>query len=59
MGVEKSALVDAAEIIVVAIMVVLVVLLVLRPMVAKIMNADMEKRPMSMDEILQNDLLAA
>ena len=59
MGVEKSSLVDAAEIIVVAIMVVLVVLLVLRPMVAKIMNADMEKRPMSMDEILQNDLLAA
>lgn len=59
MGVEKSALVDAAEIIVVAIMVVLVVLLVLQPMVSKIMNADLGKRSMSMDEILQNDLLAA
>ncbi len=59
MGVEKSSLVDAAEIIVVAIMVVLVVLMVLRPMVAKIMSADLDNRQMSMDEILQNDLLAA
>lgn len=60
MGVEKSALVDAAEIIVVAIMVVLVVLLVLRPMVSSIMSADLSnKNSMSMDEILQNDLLAA
>ncbi len=59
MGVEKSSLVDAAEIIVVAIMVVLVVLLVLQPMVSKIMSADLSRKSMSMDEILQNDLLAA
>lgn len=59
MGIEKSALVDAGEIIVIAIMVVLVVLLVLQPMVTKLMSAEMPGRNSGLDDMLQQDLLAA
>lgn len=59
MGIEKSALVDAGEIIVVSIMVVLVVLLVLQPMVTKLMNVEMPKQQLGLDDMLQQDLLAA
>lgn len=53
-GVEKSALLDAAEIIVVSIMVVLVVLMVLRPMVGKLMTVDLRQ---TNDDLLNADLL--
>ncbi len=57
-GFQKSDLIDAAEVIIVAIMVILVVLLVLQPMVGKLMNADLGGRS-DMDSTLQHDLLAA
>ncbi|MGH1378191.1 MAG: flagellar basal-body MS-ring/collar protein FliF [Alphaproteobacteria bacterium] len=57
-GFEKSDLIDAAEIMVVAIMVILVVLLILQPMVTKLMNVDLASRP-GLDDMLQHDLLAA
>ena len=55
-GFEKSDLIDAAEVIVVAIMVVLVVLLVLQPMVTRLMAIE-ARAPL--DDTLQNDLLPA
>ena len=57
-GFEKSDLIDAAEIMVVAIMVILVVLLILQPMVTKLMNVELSSRP-GLDDMLQHDLLAA
>ena len=59
LGFEKADLIDAAEILVVAIMVILVILLVLQPMVTKILNAEMPGRATSLDDLLQHDLLAA
>jgi len=58
-GFEKSDLIDAAEILVVSIMVILVVLLVLQPMVSKLMNVEMARQPESLDDLLQQELLAA
>lgn len=58
-GFEKSDLIDAAEILVVAIMVILVVLLVLQPMVTKLMNAESASGRQGLDNMLQHDLLAA
>ncbi len=57
-GFHKSDLIDAAEIIVVAVMVILVVLLVLQPMVTKLINIEMPARS-ELDDTLQHDLLAA
>jgi len=57
-GFEKSDLIDAAEIMVVAIMVILVVLLILQPMVTKLMNVELSPRA-GLDDMLQHDLLAA
>ncbi|PCI99716.1 MAG: flagellar M-ring protein FliF [Alphaproteobacteria bacterium] len=57
-GFEKSDLIDAAEIMVVAIMVILVVLLVLQPMVTKLMSVDLSPNT-GLDDMLQHDLLAA
>ncbi len=57
-GFEKADLVDAAEILIVAVMVILVVLLVLQPMVTKLMSAEMPSRT-GLDDLLQHDLLAA
>ncbi|PCJ97549.1 MAG: flagellar M-ring protein FliF [Zetaproteobacteria bacterium] len=57
-GFEKSDLIDAAEIMVVAIMVILVVLLVLQPMVTKLMNIELSPK-VGLDDMLQHDLLAA
>lgn len=54
-GFEKSDLIDAAEIIVVSIMVVLVVLLVLQPMVGKLMSVEL--RQPSADDLMNADLL--
>ncbi len=54
-GFEKSDLLDAAEIITVAIMIILVVLLILQPMVGRLLAADGP----SLDEALESDLLAA
>lgn len=56
LGFEKGQLIDAAEFIVVGIMIVLVVVLVLQPMVTKLMS--MEPPKSAMDEILQAELLA-
>lgn len=53
-GFEKSDLVNAAEVIVVSIMVVLVVLLVLQPMVSKLMSVDLRQ---AADDLLNADLL--
>ncbi len=59
-GFEKSDLIDAAEMLIVAIMLVLVVVLVLQPMVSKLMNAESLNKPaMGLDDLLQHDLLAA
>ncbi len=59
-GFEKSDLIDAAEMLVVGIMLVLVVVLVLQPMVTKLMNAEALNKPAAgLDELLQHDLLAA
>ena len=58
-GFEKTSLIDAAEIIVIAIMVILVVLLVLQPMVGKLMTMEMPKPALGLDDILQQDLLSA
>lgn len=59
-GFEKSDLIDAAEMLVVGIMLILVVLLVLQPMVTKLVNAESLNRPVTgLDELLQHDLLAA
>lgn len=58
-GVEKSRLIDAAEMIVVGIMLILVVLLVLQPMVTKLLNSENLKSGVGLDELLQHDLLAA
>lgn len=55
LGFEKSALLDTAEIMIVAIMIVLVVLLILQPMVSRLLAA--ESKPI--DEDLEADLLAA
>lgn len=57
-GFQKSDLIDAAEIFVVAVMVILVVLLVLQPMVTKLINIEMPARQ-DLDDTLQHDLLAA
>lgn len=57
-GFQKSDLIDAGEIVVVAIMVILVVLLVLQPMVTKLINIEMPARA-SLDDTLQHDLLAS
>ena len=60
LGFDKSDLIDAAEIIIVAIMVVLVALLVLKPMVTKLINIEMPTANRELlDETLQHDLLAA
>lgn len=53
-GFQKSDLIDAAEIVIVAIMVVLVVLLVLQPMVGKLMAVDLRQ---PQDDLLTADLL--
>ena len=59
MGFPKADLIDAAEFIIVAVMIILVVLLVLQPMVGKLMSvADADSRG-GMDLALQHDLLAA
>ncbi len=58
-GFEKSSLIDATEIIVIAFMVILVVLLVLQPMVGKLMSMEMPKPSIGMDDILQQELLSA
>ncbi len=55
-GFEKGQILDAAELVVVGIMIVLVVVLVLQPMVGKLMS--MEPPKSAMDEILQAELLA-
>jgi flagellar M-ring protein FliF len=52
-GFEKSDLLDAAEIIVVAIMVILVILLVLQPMLARILSPEQ-----ALDSDLEADLLS-
>ncbi len=54
MGFEKSDLLDAAEIITVAIMVILVVLLVLQPMIGRLLATDGPH----LDDDMENDLLA-
>lgn len=53
-GFEKGDLIDAAEILIVAIMVILVVLLVLQPMVGRLLSTEGP----SLDEALEADLLA-
>ncbi|MBI4031913.1 MAG: flagellar M-ring protein FliF [Proteobacteria bacterium] len=53
-GFDKSDLLDAAEIITVAVMIILVVLLVLQPMVGRLLSTEG-----SIDEKLEADLLAA
>ncbi len=59
-GFEKSDLIDAAEMIVVAIMLILVVVLVIQPMVSKLMNMESLNKPVAgLDELLQHDLLSA
>ncbi len=58
-GFEKSDLLDAAEMLVVAIMLILVVLLVLQPMVSKLVSVDTGGRTSSLDDLLQHDLLSA
>ncbi len=59
-GFEKSDLLNAAEMLVVAIMLILVVLLVLQPMVSKLVSMDTSGgRPSSLDDLLHHDLLAA
>lgn len=57
-GFEKSDLVDAAEITIVAIMVILVVVLVLQPMVGRLMAVE-GGGAAGLDETLRADLLAA
>ncbi len=58
-GFEKSDLIDAAEMLVVGVMLVLVVLLVIQPMVTKLLNAESASRPAAgLDELLQHELLA-
>lgn len=54
-GFERSDLLDAVEIITVAIMVILVILLVLQPMVGRLMSTDGP----GLDEGLENELLGA
>lgn len=54
-GFERSDLLDAAEIITVAIMVILVILLVLQPMVGRLLATDGKE----LDEGLENELLAS
>lgn len=59
-GFEKSDLLDAAEMIVVAIMLILVVLLVLQPMVSKLVSIDSNSgKSGSLDDLLHHDLLSA
>ena len=59
-GFEKSDLIDAAQMLIVAVMLILVVLLVLQPMVTKLLNAEgLNKPAVGLDELLQHDLLAA
>lgn len=53
-GFEKSDLLDAVEIITVAIMIILVVLLVLQPMVGRLLSSESD-----LDEKLEADLLTA
>ncbi len=55
-GFEKSKLIDAAEIIAVAIMIVLVVLLFLQPMIARLLATESGSE---IDEALETDLLTA
>lgn len=54
-GFEKSDLLQAVEIITVAVMIILVILLVLQPMVGRLLATDTPK----LDEGLETDLLAA
>jgi flagellar M-ring protein FliF len=54
-GFDKDALLDTAEVIVVAIMIILVVLLVLQPMVGRLLSTEGP----SLDEALEADMLAA
>ncbi len=58
-GFEKTSLIDAAEIIVIAIMVILVVLLVLQPMVTKLTSIEASKTGTGLDDLLQQELLSA
>lgn len=59
-GFEKSDLLDAAEMMVVAIMLILVVVLVLQPMVSKLVHIEHNKgTPSSLDDLLHHDLLSA
>lgn len=58
-GFEKSDLIDAAEMLVVGVMLVLVVLLVIQPMVTKLVNAEATNKPVAgLDELLQHELLS-
>ncbi len=54
-GFEKSDLLQAVEVITVAVMIILVILLVLQPMVGRLLASEAPK----LDEGLENDLLAA
>ncbi len=58
-GFEKDKLIDSAEILIITIMVILVVVLILQPMVTKLLQAEMPQKNMSLDDMLQHDLLAA
>lgn len=58
-GVEKSALIDMAEIVIVGIMVVLVILLVIQPMVIKLMSVEIKSSGNNMGDYLQHELLSA
>ncbi len=54
-GFDKSDLLDAAEVVTIAIMIILVVLLVLQPMVGRLLSTEGP----SLDEALEADLLAS
>lgn len=59
-GIEKGDLIDAAEVLIVSVMLILVILLVLQPMVTKLMSADHSGgRSSSLDDLLHHDLLSA
>lgn len=55
LGFEKSQLISSAEFLIVGIMIILVVVLVLQPIVNRLLEAD----DVSVDEDLENELLAA
>lgn len=58
-GFEKNALIDAAEVLVIALMFVLVVVLVLQPMMSKVIATTSSMPQRSLDEMLEHELLAA